>query len=85
MRSSPLPVAGPEPTTDRFVVVYGGADERRTPGNTLAVQPDKPYQVRRQAGMRSRGGKERLAAELAECGKLCAPEQTKPCRTGYTH
>mmetsp|Transcript_29724 Transcript_29724/g.36091 ORF Transcript_29724/g.36091 Transcript_29724/m.36091 type:complete len:536 (-) Transcript_29724:537-2144(-) len=35
---------GPEPTTDRFVVVMGGMDERRTPGNTLAVQTDKPYQ-----------------------------------------
>ncbi|KXZ52131.1 hypothetical protein GPECTOR_10g760 [Gonium pectorale] len=34
---------GPEPTTDRFVVVYHGAEERRVPGNTLAVQPDKPY------------------------------------------
>ena len=37
---------GPEPTTDRFVVVMGGMEERRTPGNTLIVQPDKPYQVR---------------------------------------
>ena len=36
---------GPEPTTDRFVVVMGGMEERRTPGNTLIVQPDKPYQV----------------------------------------
>jgi len=35
---------GPEPTTDRFVVVYHGLEERRTPGNTMAVQPDKPYQ-----------------------------------------
>ncbi|GBF98304.1 hypothetical protein Rsub_10967 [Raphidocelis subcapitata] len=35
---------GPEPTTDRFVVVHHGLEERRTPGNTLAVQPDKPYQ-----------------------------------------
>ena len=34
---------GPEPTTDRFVVVCHGAEERVTPGNTLAVQPDKPY------------------------------------------
>ncbi len=34
---------GPEPTTDRFVVVCHGADDRITPGNTLAVQPDKPY------------------------------------------
>ena len=23
----------------------GGMEERRTPGNTLIVQPDKPYQV----------------------------------------
>lgn len=35
---------GPEPTTDRFVVVMHGIEERVTPGNTLAVQPDKPYQ-----------------------------------------
>ncbi|KFM29283.1 EH domain-containing protein 1 [Auxenochlorella protothecoides] len=34
---------GPEPTTDRFVVVMHGPEERRTPGNTLVVQPDKPY------------------------------------------
>lgn len=33
----------PEPTTDRFVVVMHGPEERRTPGNTLVVQPDKPY------------------------------------------
>lgn len=36
---------GPEPTTDRFVAVFHGMEERRIPGNTLAVQPDKPYQV----------------------------------------
>lgn len=35
---------GPEPTTDRFVVVMHGMEDRRVPGNTLAVQPDKPYQ-----------------------------------------
>ncbi|CAD7698842.1 unnamed protein product [Ostreobium quekettii] len=35
---------GPEPTTDRFVVVMSGHEERRTPGNTIVVQPDKPYQ-----------------------------------------
>eukprot|EP00898_Chlorokybus_atmophyticus_P007677 jgi/Chlat1/7910/Chrsp68S07352 len=34
---------GPEPTTDRFVVIYGGHEERITPGNTLAVQSDKPF------------------------------------------
>ena len=36
---------GPEPTTDRFVVVEHGLEERRTPGNTLVVQPSKPYQA----------------------------------------
>ena len=35
---------GPEPTTDRFFVIEHGIEERRTPGNTLAVQPDRPYQ-----------------------------------------
>ncbi|CAM6123882.1 unnamed protein product [Calypogeia fissa] len=34
---------GPEPTTDRFVVVMGGDDERSVPGNTIAVQADMPY------------------------------------------
>ena len=38
---------GPEPTTDRFVVVEHGLEERRTPGNTLVVQPSKPYQASR--------------------------------------
>ena len=41
---------GPEPTTDRFVVVMDGMEERRTPGNTLIVQPDKPFQVQPSAG-----------------------------------
>lgn len=36
---------GPEPTTDKFVVVMHGYEERITPGNTLAVQPEKPFQV----------------------------------------
>ncbi|KDD73486.1 hypothetical protein H632_c2126p0 [Helicosporidium sp. ATCC 50920] len=34
---------GPEPTTDRFVVVEHGPTPRRTPGNTLAVQTSRPY------------------------------------------
>ena len=34
---------GPEPTTDRFVVVMHGHENRTTPGQTLAVQSDKPY------------------------------------------
>lgn len=41
---------GPEPTTDRFVVVMHGPEERRTPGNTIVVQPDKPYQGLAQFG-----------------------------------
>ncbi|ONK78962.1 uncharacterized protein A4U43_C01F1460 [Asparagus officinalis] len=34
---------GPEPTTDRFIVVMSGPDERSIPGNTVAVQADLPY------------------------------------------
>ncbi|KAF5949446.1 hypothetical protein HYC85_011439 [Camellia sinensis] len=34
---------GPEPTTDRFVVVMNGPDDRSIPGNTIAVQADMPY------------------------------------------
>uniref|UniRef100_A0A0E0LEX1 Uncharacterized protein n=1 Tax=Oryza punctata TaxID=4537 RepID=A0A0E0LEX1_ORYPU len=34
---------GPEPTTDRFVVVMSGPDERTIPGNTIAVQADMPF------------------------------------------
>nr|AEV41063.1 putative EH-domain-containing protein 1 [Oryza minuta] len=34
---------GPEPTTDRFVVITSGPDERCIPGNTIAVQADMPY------------------------------------------
>lgn len=34
---------GPEPTTDRFVVVHHGPADRTTPGNTLVVQTSKPF------------------------------------------
>ncbi|KAL1562975.1 EH domain-containing protein 1 [Salvia divinorum] len=34
---------GPEPTTDRFVVIMNGADDRSIPGNTIAVQADMPF------------------------------------------
>lgn len=34
---------GPEPTTDRFVAVMDGPDERTIPGNALAVSHDLPY------------------------------------------
>ncbi|KAG4176974.1 hypothetical protein ERO13_A11G278200v2 [Gossypium hirsutum] len=34
---------GPEPTTDRFVVVMSGTDEISVPGNTIAVHADMPF------------------------------------------
>ncbi|CAN0289192.1 unnamed protein product, partial [Phaeothamnion confervicola] len=34
---------GPEPTTDRFVAVMDGPDERVVPGNALTVSPNLPY------------------------------------------
>jgi GTPase SAR1 family protein len=34
---------GPEPTTDRFVAVMDGPDERTIPGNALAVSHDLPF------------------------------------------
>ena len=34
---------GPEPTTDRFVVLTHGLDDRTTPGNTIAVDSALPY------------------------------------------
>ncbi|CAI9293265.1 unnamed protein product [Lactuca saligna] len=42
---------GPEPTTDRFIVVMNGPDERTIPGNTVAVRPDMPF-----AGLSTFGG-----------------------------
>ncbi|XP_050367894.1 EH domain-containing protein 1-like [Argentina anserina] len=42
---------GPEPTTDRFVVVMSGPDERSIPGNTIAVNAEMPF-----SGLTSFGG-----------------------------
>ena len=42
-RDYPQAQIGPEPTTDRFVAVMHSHDERVTPGNTLAVQKDRPF------------------------------------------
>jgi len=39
----PSAVIGPEPTTDRFVVVSHSHIAKTTPGNALAVSADKPY------------------------------------------
>mmetsp|Transcript_13261 Transcript_13261/g.27062 ORF Transcript_13261/g.27062 Transcript_13261/m.27062 type:complete len:567 (+) Transcript_13261:86-1786(+) len=42
---------GPEPTTDRFVCVMNGPDERVVPGNALSVSPDLPYHGLQQFGV----------------------------------
>ena len=42
-REYPQAQIGPEPTTDRFVAVMHSHDERITPGNTLAVQANRPF------------------------------------------
>ncbi|KAF1326512.1 Eh domain-containing protein 4, partial [Globisporangium splendens] len=42
-RSFPGQRIGPEPTTDRFVAVMHGEEERTIPGNAVAVSPDLPY------------------------------------------
>jgi len=42
-RAYPGSHVAPEPSTDRFVIVSSGPEDRRTPGHTLAVQPDLPY------------------------------------------
>jgi EH domain-containing protein 1 len=43
-RSFPGERIGPEPTTDRFIVVMHGPDERVLPGNALAANSDTPFQ-----------------------------------------
>lgn len=62
---------GPEPTTDRFVVVMHGPDERRTPGNTLVVQPDKPF-----TGLQQFGSGFLSKFECAQCDNRLLEEVT---------
>ena len=42
---------GPEPTTDRFVAVMHGKDERIIPGNALAADASKPFTALNKFGM----------------------------------
>jgi GTPase SAR1 family protein len=42
---------GPEPTTDRFTVVFDGPVDRIIPGNALAVSNDLPYRGLEKFGM----------------------------------
>jgi EH domain-containing protein 3 len=41
--SPPGQRVGPEPTTDRFMAVMWGGEERLVPGHALAMQADKPF------------------------------------------
>jgi hypothetical protein len=34
---------GPEPTTDRFMAIMHGNEDRVLPGNAVAVSPGKPF------------------------------------------
>ena len=49
-RSFPNQHIGPEPTTDRFVAVMYGDQEKVTPGNALTSQPDTPFHSLRAFG-----------------------------------
>jgi len=42
-REFPGQRVGPEPTTDRFVAVMHGTEDRIIPGNALSVDADKPF------------------------------------------
>lgn len=56
---------GPEPTTDRFVAVMYGHNERVIPGNAVAVQQDKPFTALQKYGMNF--------LNKFECAELPAP------------
>mmetsp|Transcript_20164 Transcript_20164/g.80480 ORF Transcript_20164/g.80480 Transcript_20164/m.80480 type:complete len:529 (-) Transcript_20164:1360-2946(-) len=49
-RSFPGERVGPEPTTDRFVAVMYGEDERTIPGNALTVAPNSPFRALQREG-----------------------------------
>jgi len=80
---------GPEPTTDRFVIVDHALEERRTPGNTLIVQPDKPYQART---ARPRPRRRAAASAAGAClgaaraaGRAAGPAQPCTCSAGVRY
>ena len=62
---------GPEPTTDRFVVVMHGHEPRVTPGQTLAVQSDKPF-----TGLTSFGSSFLSKFEASQCNAKLLEEVT---------
>eukprot|EP00753_Platysulcus_tardus_P010756 PLAT3024.1.p1 GENE.PLAT3024.1~~PLAT3024.1.p1 ORF type:complete len:655 (-),score=279.59 PLAT3024.1:103-2067(-) len=56
---------GPEPTTDRFVAVMHGPEDRCTPGNAVAVAEDKPFRALTKFGTKF--------LNKFECSELPAP------------
>eukprot|EP00941_MAST-03F_sp_MAST-3F-sp1_P000833 g833.t1 len=60
---------GPEPTTDKFVCIMDGPDERIIPGNALAMQSDKPFTPLQKFGM--------AFLNRLECAQVPAPMTRK--------
>ena len=56
---------GPEPTTDKFVCVMFGDQQKTTPGNALTSQPDTPFYSLRNYGTHF--------LDKLECASLPAP------------
>lgn len=75
---------GPEPTTDRFVVVMSGEQDRTTPGNTLAVQPDKLFQGLQSfgTGFLGRLMGSQCRSKLLEASAVAAAPAATPLRVG---
>lgn len=65
----PSAVIGPEPTTDRFVVVSHSHVQKVTPGNALAVSNDKPYTGLTKFGQKflNKFAGAEMPAKLLEC------------------
>ncbi|KAK1378685.1 hypothetical protein POM88_025434 [Heracleum sosnowskyi] len=57
---------GPEPTTDRFVVVMCGPDERSMSGNTVVFRSDLPF-----SGLTTFGGAFLSKFECSQCHMSC--------------
>ncbi|KCV73093.1 hypothetical protein H696_00638 [Fonticula alba] len=62
---------GPEPTTDKFIAVMHNREDRVTPGNAVAVQPDKPFR-----GLEMFGGGFLSKFQASECNAPLLEEIT---------
>lgn len=67
-RTYPGALVGPEPTTDKFCIITQGPEERVLPGNTLAIQRDKPWHSLQRfgAGLLSKLQGSTLPSEMLE-------------------